>query len=130
MKKICLILLITLTICSAIEERFDDNLVLEVSKGKAIASTKATYPTRDAIGITTRITSKVKNVRNLPIKGINDILKGKSGKKLKKQDIVKNRNASQNEKNLSYTRHAPPKPKTMFCSRNPGQRYNYKKNGS
>ena len=126
MKKLFLILLIALTICSANEESFDDNAVLEVSKGKAITSTKARHPTKDAIGITTRLTSKVKNVRNLPIKGTNYILKRKSREEFRKQDIVKDRYDWLKKNNL---RHLPPQNNYTIKTRNPGQRYGRKRNG-
>ena len=119
MEKLFLILLIALTTCSAIEESFDDNLVLEISKGKEIVPPKVRHTTRDTIRITTRLTSKVKNVRNLPIKGFNDILKGKSGEEFWKQDIVKDRNS----------RLEPPRNGFRIKSRNPGQRYPKRKNG-
>ena len=129
MKKFCLILIIVLTTCSAIEGSFDDIIILEKNNGKAITLSKTRY----TIGVTTRLTSKVKNVRNLPIKGINDIFKGKSGEEFRKKDIVKDRNAWIKNKNLSPSRHVPPKTSTLKYglsgSRNPGQHYKHKTNG-
>ena len=129
MKKFCLILLIALTTCSAIERSFDDNIILEKNNGKAITLSKTRY----TIGVTKRLTSKVKNVRNLPIKGINDIFKGKSGEEFRKKDIVKDRNAWIKHKNLSHSRHVSPKTSMLRPdfqgSRNPGQHYKIKING-
>ncbi len=42
MKKLFLILLIALSTCTAIEENFDDDVVLEKSKGKALPIVKRT----------------------------------------------------------------------------------------
>ena len=89
MKRLFFIILIILSGCIAIEESFDDNIILEKSKGKTISSPikpKPRHTIKDKIGVTTRLTSKVKvltiprktvkNVRNLPIKRIKGIFKG------------------------------------------------------
>ena len=105
MKRLFFIILIILSGCIAIEESFDDNIILEKSKGKTISSPikpKPRHTIKDKIGVTTRLTSKVKvltiprktvkNVRNLPIKRINGIFKGKSGEAFhKNKDEVKDR---------------------------------------
>ena len=101
MKKLFFIIFIVLSICAEIEESFDDNILLEKNKGKAITipiKPKERHITRDKIGITTRFISKLKvstiprkagkNLRNLPIKRTNDIFKGKSGEKFRKHKNV------------------------------------------
>ena len=117
MEKLFLILLIALTTCSSIEESFDDNIVLEISKGKAIVSPKVRHTTRDVIAVSTRLASKVKNVRDSPLKRINDILKGKSGKEFRKEDIIKDRYFRLKQKNLRNSKHVPLKLKIL------GQQY-------
>ena len=101
MKKLFFIFFIALSVCDEIEESFDDNVLLEKNKGKAITlpiKPKERHITRDKIGITTRLISKLKvstiprkagkNLKNLPIKRTNDIFEGKSGEEFRKYKNV------------------------------------------
>ena len=112
MKKLFLFFLFVLTTCAAIGESFDDNIVLEKSKEKAIPSliksqkrntarvtTKPTtrHTTKYTTRVTTRHSSKVQaptprktSIKNSPIKGIDNLFTGKLGEEFRKQnDSVK-----------------------------------------
>ena len=121
MKNSFLFFLFVLTTCAAIEESFDDHIILEKSKEKAIASlikpkirqtTGVTirHITRYTTGVTTRHSPKrqtpiprktSKYLKNPPIKGINGLITGKLGEEFRKQkDPVKKiiaKNAKNNE---------------------------------
>ena len=63
MKKLFFIIFIAISVCAEIEESFDDNVLLEKNKGKGITlpiKPKERHITKDKIGITTRLISKVK----------------------------------------------------------------------
>ena len=114
MKKVLLILLISLFACGEIEENFDDHIILEKSKEKTKASslkpqTRLTIwvtskystrytprvTTRYTSGVTTKYSTKVKtlkiprktvhHLKDFPIKGTNGLFK-KSKEKFEKKD--------------------------------------------
>jgi len=119
MKKLLVLLLITLATCAAIEESFDDDVVLEksllkkgkdkikdaVKKGKdklkdSIKKEKdkikdkirhETDKIKDVVTHPGRVIKKtVKDIANHPFKGLNGLFKGKPGEVFRKlKDVVK-----------------------------------------
>ena len=115
MKKLFFLFLFVLTTCVEIKESFDDHIILEKSKEKAIASlikpqirqtagvtsrhvtrytsgVTARHTTRYTTGVTTRHSSKVQttiprktSMKKAPIKGIDNLFTGKLGEEFRRQ---------------------------------------------
>ena len=139
MKKLFLFFLFVLTTCVEIKESFDDHIILEKSKEKPIASLikpqirytagvttrHTTRSTKRYIkGVTTKNSSKVQttiprktSVKNVPIKGIDNLFTGKLGEEFRRQkDSVKKviANFVKNNKWISFL---------MKCKKNPAELY-------
>ena len=97
MKKFLIILLIALAACTAIEESFDDDVVLEkslIKKGIDKVKTtvkKETSKIKDVVRHPERVVKKTaKDILNHPFKGLNGLFKGKVGEVFRKlKDVVK-----------------------------------------
>ena len=127
MKKLFLIFLIALSTCAVIKERFDGKAALKISKEKTITSPKTRNTSIVVKGVTTRLISKIKGTRNLPIKRINDIFKGKSREELGNQkNMSKSRDNSLKKRNTTFSGQVS-KTCPHYAPKNPGQRYDNKK---
>ena len=147
MKKLFLFFLFVLTTCVEIKESFDDHIILEKSKEKAIVSlikpqirhtvgvttrhsTRRTtsytkgVTTRHTKGVTTKHSSKVQttiprktSVKNAPIKGIDNLFIGKLGEEFRRQKDSVKKLIANFVKNNKW------KSFLMKCKFNPGEVY-------
>ena len=97
MKKFLVVLLIALATCAAIEEGFDDDVVLEksiIQKAKEKVKKwvkKETDKIKDVVKHPGQVVKRtVKDILNHPFKGLNGLFKGKPGEVFRKlKEVVK-----------------------------------------